>query len=290
MTETPRLRVALAVVLAAGALACGEEAPPSTQAPIVEDPGPIHVHGLGVNPSDGALFVATHTGLFRTGAQETEAKRVADRYQDTMGFTVVGPDRFLGSGHPDGREHLPPFLGLIESTDAGVSWRPISLQGKADFHVLEAAGETVYGFGSDFQTREERLLVSANGGKDWEQRATPRPLTDLAIDPQQPEQIVAASERSLLGSSDGGRRWRTLGGGAGLLGWADTGRLFRVGAAGRVELSRDGGKRWRAVGEVGGEPAAFEADGPDDLYIALHDGTIKRSRDGGASWAVRSRP
>jgi len=235
-------------VLAAGALGCGEEAPPSTQAPVVEDAGPIHVHGLGVNPSDGALFVATHTGLFRTGAQETEAKRVADRFQDTMGFTVIGPDRFLGSGHPDGREHLPPFLGLIESTDAG------------------------------------------NGGKDWEQRATPRPLTDLAIDPQQPEQIVASTERGLVSSSDGGRRWGTLAGGAGLLAWADTGHLLRVDAAGRVELSGDGGKRWRALREIGGEPAAFAADGPENLYVALHDGTIKRSRDGGASWAVRSRP
>ena len=27
------------------------------------DPGPVHVHGLGVNPADGALFIATHTGL-----------------------------------------------------------------------------------------------------------------------------------------------------------------------------------------------------------------------------------
>ena len=44
------------------------------------------------------------------------------------------------------------------------------------------------------------------------------------------------------------------------------------------------------MGEIGGEPAAFAADGPENLYVALHDGTIKRSRDGGASWAVRSRP
>jgi hypothetical protein len=36
-----------------------------------------------------------------------QARRVADRYQDTMGFTVTGPDRFLGSGYPDGRDDLP---------------------------------------------------------------------------------------------------------------------------------------------------------------------------------------
>ena len=83
-----------------------------------DDPGPIHVHGLGVNPADGALFVATHTGLFRAARGEMRAQRVGGRYQDTMGFAVVGPDRFLGSGHPDGHEQLPPFLGLIEVTVA----------------------------------------------------------------------------------------------------------------------------------------------------------------------------
>ena len=35
-----------------------------------------------------------------------------------MGFTVVGPDTFLGSGHPDIRATDPPLLGLIESNDA----------------------------------------------------------------------------------------------------------------------------------------------------------------------------
>src|SRR5215212_8097797 len=53
------------------------------------DPGPRHVHALGVNPRDDALFLASHTGLYRIGRGETSARRVSDRYQDTMGFTVV---------------------------------------------------------------------------------------------------------------------------------------------------------------------------------------------------------
>ena len=59
----------------------------------------VHVHGLGVNPADDQLYVATHTGLFRLDG-ETPV-RIADRYQDTMGFTVAGQNRFLGSGHPE---------------------------------------------------------------------------------------------------------------------------------------------------------------------------------------------
>ncbi|HLF76681.1 MAG TPA: hypothetical protein VJB57_04255 [Dehalococcoidia bacterium] len=97
----------------------------------------VHVHGLGVNPKDGALFAATHTGLFRI--VEGKAERVGDRYQDTMGFTIIGPDHFMGSGHPDVRDYTagkpPGLLGLVESTDAGLKWTPKSLLGRVGFHL-----------------------------------------------------------------------------------------------------------------------------------------------------------
>ena len=59
---------------------------------------------------------------------------------------------------------------------------------------------------------------------------------------------------------------------------------------GGVSRSDDIGKAWRKVGNLGGQPAAFESEGESDLYAALHDGTVKRSVDGGESWGVRSRP
>ena len=95
-------------MVAANLYACGDQATESPD-PATSDPGPIHVHGLGVNPADGSLFVATHTGLFRAAPDEQRARRVADRYQDTMGFTFVAPDHFLGSGHPDGRDSCRRF-------------------------------------------------------------------------------------------------------------------------------------------------------------------------------------
>ncbi len=263
-------------------------------APKVEDPGPIHVHGLGINPKDGALFVATHTGLFRAPKGDPTAERVADRYQDTMGFTVVGPDRFLGSGHPDARENLPPFLGLIRSADAGHSWQEVSLMGEADFHVLEAAGSQVYGFGSDYDTQEARFLVSDDGGDSWNERSPPGGLVSLAISPDDPEHVVGAVERGptdngLYTSKDAGQSWQLLTDEVGLLAWTESGSLFLVDAQGVVSDSEDDGARWEGSGEIGGQPAAFEAEG-DDLYAALHDGTIKRSTDDGRSWSVRSRP
>jgi hypothetical protein len=291
---SPSLRVALlgwTVALVAGC-GGGKDSDGASDQPVKfagVDPGPVHVHGLGVNPADGALFIATHTGLFRAGPDEEVARRVAGRYQDTMGFTVVGPNRFLGSGHPDLRTKQPPFLGLIRSRDAGDSWKPVSLYGKADFHVLESAGRRVVGYGSDFQTRRQRLLVSDDGGASWSSRRPPMPLVDLAMSPRNPDVWVAAGER-LARTTDAGRTWNRLPWSGGLLGWQTPGRLYRVAGDGTVSVSRDLGDTWVGVGHIGSaQPGAFEAE-DDALYVALHDGVIKMSRDGGRTWTVRTRP
>jgi hypothetical protein len=254
------------------------------------DPGPVHVHGLGINPADKALFIATHTGTYRVPSNAEQAARVGDSRQDTMGFTIVGPNRFLGSGHPDPEamreQHLPPNLGLIESTDGGRTWTPVSLLGQADFHVLRSDGKRVYGFDST----NGRLLVSQDRGRTWSQRPIPGPLIDLAIHPQRPSHVVAATERGLISSANDGRTWRRLGGNLGLLGWPTPSRLLLVDGAGQVHASRDSGRRWSAVGDIGGQPAAFLAQTAQELYVALHDGTVKQSRDGGRSWPLRSAP
>jgi len=283
--------VILMLIAAALVSGCGggeDPAEPTFDGVAVEDPGPIHVHGLGINPRDGALFIATHTGLFRVPPGEEEAIRVADRYQDTMGFTVVGSDRFLGSGHPDTREDLPPYLGLIQSDDAGESWQPVSLVGDADFHVLEAQDDRVYGFGSDWESRKPQFLVSSDGGESWEERGFPEPLVSLAVHPSDAERIVASGASAVHVSRDGGRTWRRVSSSAGFVAWRSPSELIMVGADGGVGASSDG-RSWQVVGDVGGRPAAFEAE-DEELYVALHDGTIKRSNDGGRSWSVRSRP
>ena len=127
-----------------------------------------------------------------------------------MGFTVVGADHFLGSGHPGSIENDPPFLGLIESRTAGSSWRPISLRGEVDFHVLEAQGKTVYGFGSDWETREARFLRSDNRGRRWTRIAPPEELLGLAIDPKDARVSVALGNNaagSPRTAAQGGVRW-----------------------------------------------------------------------------------
>lgn len=285
---TPSGVLLLLVILAAGVAGCGDDpqvtfAPPGRDD---EEAGPQHVHGLGVNPRDGALMIATHSGLFRAAAGSPAAERVGEQRQDTMGFTVVGPDRFLGSGHPDLREDLPPELGLIRSQDAGRTWKPISLLGEADFHVLRSVGTRVYGV----DATDGRLHVSDDGGRNWARRTPPTALFDLAAKPGEPDRAVATGETGLFVTRDAGASWRPLSRTTtGLLSWPESDALYLVDGNGRIQISADAGVSWSERGRIGGQPAAFANDGAD-LYVALHTNEVKVSTDGGRSWRTRVRP
>lgn len=250
-----------------------------------DDPGVAHVHGLGINPGDGAVYAATHLGLFRIPARG-RAVRIADRFQDTMGFTVVGEDRFLGSGHPDindtrlRKPGRPPLLGLIESTDAGETWQPRSLLGEADFHALVADHGVVYGF----DATSGGFMVSSDT-KTWDRRSTLE-LASFAVDPSDGDHVVAASPAGLLESRDGGRTWPAMEGPRLVaLSWDGRSGLWGADLAGNVyQLPPDGG-RWVQAGSAPGEPQALLAkDGRIIVAAAERDGAtgIYESADGSA--------
>ena len=242
------------------------------------DPGLVHVHGLGINPADRALYIATHTGLWRLPRGAREPERIGESRQDTMGFTIAGPDHFLGSGHPDNVRE-PPLLGLIESKDRGEDWDSVSLLGEADFHVLRALGSRVYGY----DVTNQRLMVSTNSGRSWTERRPP-PMIDLAPNPADPTHVIASTERGLLVSRDSGERWSPLGDGVGLLAWPTPDALYLVDGMGDVLRSSDRGRRWTRVGQIGGPPAALIATTKQELYGAVHQGGVVRSCDGGLTW------
>jgi hypothetical protein len=279
--------VAVGVSVASAALV--NDAPPaqSTSLPAESfpEPGVEHAHGLGVDPSDGTLYAATHFGLLRIG-QDGELTRVANRYQDTMGFEVVGPGRFLASGHPDFREDNPPLLGLIESTDAGQTWTPLSLRGEADFHAIQSVHYRIYAYDSTSET----FMVSDNG-QDWDRRSQ-RVMLDFAVSPQDPDLVLATTESGLHRSRNGGRTWTPVPQAPQLavLGWNDANEVLGVDQGGAVHASADGGATWSRRGEVGGEPEAMtlaDVAGQPVLFVAVSEGRIVQSADGGRSFEVR---
>ena len=249
------------------------------------DPGVEHVHGLGVDPAYDGVLAATHFGLFQISS-DGDAKRVANRYQDTMGFTVVGPRHYLASGHPDLRE-LPdgetPLLGLIESKDGGVTWDRRSLGGKADFHALQAIdadkdAPVVIGYDSTSQS-----LQITRDMRTWTLLAT-RPLVGFAADPAGSDTLVALEDGGMLRSEDLGKTLtRSPMAALAHVSWDKESGLWGVGPEGRVWRSDDSGLTWAPQGDVTGSITAFSAT-PKGLFAAAEDGTIYRSDDG-KSWS-----
>lgn len=279
-----RVAVPAAVALLAFA-GCGGGKNAAQSGPPVADPGLVHIHGLGVDPADGALFIATHTGLFRAAEGDDRASRVGRSFQDTMGFTVIGPGRFLGSGHPDAQDDQPPMLGLIRSVDAGMSWHPVSHAGKADFHVLRTAGRSVVGYDSP----NNRLLRLTPGRSSTQLRKPRGTLIDLAVNPDDERHYVGATDTGLYESRDAGRRWSRLDPRrTGLLAYLPRGGLTLVRGDGVIEQLA-AGRTWKRMGAVDGAPGAVASHG-DRLFLAIQDGRVLQSADGGRSWDSRIAP
>jgi hypothetical protein len=202
-----------------------------------------------------------------------------------LAFTFVGPDELVGSGHPGPGSAVAPLLGLIRSRDGGRTWKSVSQLGQADLHALaEQDGKVIAADGG-----EAKVLVSDDGGRTFEQRSAPLRLTDLDVSPGDSARLVASTEQGLHTSEDAGHTWRP---GEPVphsrFAWPEPDRLFRVDPGGQVRQSADAGVSWEPLGTVEGEPHALAALDSRNLYVADIEGTVRESRDGGRTWAVRA--
>ena len=264
-----------------------------------------HVHGLGADPLTGDTYAATHQGvwLIPTGvlpdtylagaprANTTQPIQIADRAQDTMGFTVAAPGQLLASGHPDPAEPSDlalPNLGLISSTDGASSWTALSLAGKTDFHDLEAVPLDdgtlrVYGYDAGAGT----ISVSDDSGVTWTAGAK-LALRDLSADPSQADRLYATTAAGIMVSADAGRTFSALTGAPALL------LLETIDAnvgGGMVGLDPSGGvwrqdaETWTQTGTTGRAPEAFTVVGGSSPWILVADATgIAASNDYGNTW------
>jgi hypothetical protein len=279
----PTIRVLLAIIALLTAAACSAPDPSPAPPPAGATPniGFGHVHGVDLNPADGLIYAATHTGVFRLGPDGPQ--RIADRYQDTMGFVVAGPDLFLGSGHPDLREPGPSHLGLIRSTDRAQTWTTVGLSGEADFHSLTVSGSTVYGLDST----DGLVMRSDDDGASWQPGAT-LAAADLEVDPANPRRVLATTRDGLQESTDGGVTFGASGNQPpGLLVMVDHVErnggpaLAGVDPAGGVWESA--GTGWSQVGALPGAPQAFTVLS-DGRYAAATEEAVLTSDDAGRTW------
>lgn len=237
-----------------------------------------HIHGIGIDPHDGAVYAGTHYGLFRVA--DGDATRVGDRVQDYMGFTVAGPGQFLASGHPGEGQGGPSSVGLIESTDAGQTWETLSLSGAADFHALEYRHDRVYGLNS----MTGQLLVSGDK-RSWEE-LTRAEIADFAVSPEDPDVLVATTEDGLTRSTDAAATFEVVESAPVLIfvSWAEDGTLAGVTPDGVVHTASGPGGEWTERAALPGRPEALTIDSATNVYAAA-DGTVLVSTDGGDTFS-----
>lgn len=239
-----------------------------------------HVHGIGRNPSDGVVYIATHQGLWKLQDGEDPA-RVGDYLHDFMGFAVVGDDHFIASGHPNSAPSMPPHMGLIESTDAGKTWTNRSLIGEADFHALRSVNGTAFGWNS----QDSALMVSSDL-REWETAADGIMMVDFAVEPEQQQQVIVASvprDQTTLEvqrSTDGGSTFKRVDDAPQLVrfAWSTQPELWGFAVDGTVWLSADDGVTWKKTGQLDAVPDAVSSS--DDGILAAANGAVMQSEDG----------
>ena len=215
-----------------------------------------HVPGVGFDPGDGDLLVATHDGLFVVD-EAGDASRVGPVI-DLMGFVVAGPEQLLASGHPGPDVDLPEPVGLIESTDGGRSWNPVSRQGESDFHALTTGGAGVLGYDGE--------LRRSTDGVSWEPADIPAPPAALAASPTGTA-VLATTSQGLLRSADGGATWSEVDGAPLLqvVAWGEDGATVAgVEPSGAVWVSADGAATWQRGPETGAPVQAVAVGSADD--------------------------
>jgi photosystem II stability/assembly factor-like uncharacterized protein len=240
-------------------------------------------HSLLVSEGDPRkLVLGTHYGLYSSSDAGRHWRFDALSGNDAMNLARPGGKTVWLAGH----------LVFKKSTDGGETWSDVQPDGlpSLDIHGFAAdpddpnvvyaavAGQGLYRSrdgGRTFSLASEEvggnvfalaalpdgrilagdgqqgLLESADGGASWRPRLRAQ-LLGLAVNPNDPKQLVAAGSSGISLSSDGGRSWSSvldLPQGAGPVAWSpsDPALAYAVGFDRVLYRSEDGGETWEPI-------------------------------------------
>lgn len=294
MTTDYRRSGVLAAIafLGSAAVLVGCSAPQQATQPAQSAPVE-HIHALTVDAGSGVLVAATHEGIYDVSVASDGAATFAGPRAgldfDPMGFVVAG-DTTYASGHPGPTtpdSFGTPNLGLITSTDNGMTWSNISLTGQTDFHALavgppSGAGGEVSIYGID--TSKAAIQRSSDGGMSWTDGAE-LVARDILADPTTPGKIYATTEAGLVVSEDDAATFRvdTTAPALYLIG-IDAPKLQLVGIDTSGNLWRRIEGTWVRGGAASGVVQAFTSH--DGRIFVADDRGLAFTDDNGATWTV----
>lgn len=175
-----------------------------------------HGHGLSFSSDGRALLAPSHGGLavYEDGAWSEASGPI----QGFSGFSVAAT-AIYSSGHSRPGVAAAGSAGLIRSADGGKTWRPLALEGEADFRLLAAGyrSNAIYVVNArpNSAMPAPGLYVTHDEGTSW-RRAASRKLRGeihgLAAHPRQAGTVAIATGRGLYLSRDAGENFSLLDG------------------------------------------------------------------------------
>jgi photosystem II stability/assembly factor-like uncharacterized protein len=233
-----------------------------------------HIHGVRI--FNNQILLGTHEGLFRYLNAKT-VSRVSPENFDVMGLSISG-DRIFASGHPGPGSKLPEPVGLLLSVDSGKSWKKVGLQGKVDFHLLESAGDEIYGGDS----QSGNLLYSKDSGKSWFDRGQNK-FSDIAINPNKTGALLLLSQGRIYASANSAITTKALKNSEIFdhIEW-NSERLI-ASSERRLLISRNSGKSWKMLQKFPAEISALTQS--KNLIGVVVGSEIFTSRDGGKTFS-----
>ncbi|HKP35977.1 MAG TPA: hypothetical protein VJT71_03895 [Pyrinomonadaceae bacterium] len=250
------------------------------------------VSGIAVDPNNAARYFvsAASGGVWKTVNAGITWTPVFDREGSySIGCVVLDPKNpltvWVGTGENNSQRSVSYGNGVYRSDDGGKTWKNVGL--KTSEHigriaidpsnskiVYVAAQGPLWGPGGD-----RGLYKTSDGGKTWTQIlkiSENTGVTDVAIDPRDPETIYAASYQ----------RRRHM--------WT----LIDGGPESALYKSTDGGATWNKLRaglpttEMGRIGIAISPADPNVIYAQVEaadrKGGIFRSNDRGGSWERRN--
>ena len=250
------------------------------------------VIGFAVDPNNPARYyvAAASGGVWKTVNNGTTWTPVFDREGSySIGCIVLDPKNpltvWVGTGENNSQRSVSYGNGVYRSDDGGKTWRNVGL--KASEHigriaidpkdsniVYVAAQGPLWGPGGD-----RGLYKTTDGGKTWKQIlkiSENTGVTDVVIDPQNPETVYAASYQ---------RRRHMF-------------TLINGGPESAIYKSTDAGATWNRLraglptNDMGRIGLAISPADPNVIYATVEStdrkGGIFRSSDRGGSWERRN--
>jgi photosystem II stability/assembly factor-like uncharacterized protein len=261
---------------------------------------PNHLHGIGFDPDNDRLYLASHFGLF--ALEDGQLHQVGDQRSDLMGFTMNPNDRseIFVSGHPQGGGNL----GVLHSSDEGLNFEQIFTgidDEVVDFHSMTVSAADSDRFYGAFMGQ---IYRSEDGGHNFE--AFPAAelgetglcwgVACLAAGSGDPDTVYAGTPSGLMVSSDGAESWQILNDELGQVAAvtvdpSDPERIIAYTEALGLAISNDSGETWEShQGNMpvteGGLAFAIALD-PEDrnrIFVATMNNEVFETRDMGESW------